>query len=158
MIGPENKHSNLRPLLTGAVAILVITFLSAQTTSAQVVQIPTISFFNVNTTVSVPDGGYSHLGGISGSQSGSISRGVPGLSHLPIANRGFRNHAIGNQSMARNAGISVNIISLKEQEAEVMAEANRRQALRRREFNPNGSAETQSRAAFINRHIGRKKR
>lgn len=158
MIGSKNRLSVLSPGLICGFAIFVTSGILSSVASAQVVQIPTISFFNIDTTVSVPDGGYSHIGGISGYGEGFTSRGTPMLSHLPLANRGFRNQAIGNRSLAQNAGISVNILSLKERETEVLAEAERRQALRGREFNPNGSAQTQNRAAFINRHIGRKKR
>lgn len=145
-------------LSLATLAFLSLSLLASTSVSAQAVQLPTIGFFNVNTTVSVPDGGRSHLGGISGYGRGFTSRGAPGLSHLPIANRGFRNQAIGNSNFAHSTGVTVKIISLREQEAEVLAEAARRRAIREREVNPNGSASTQRRAAFINRHIGRKKR
>lgn len=130
--------------------------LTPGTVSAQAIQLPTVGFFQISTTVSAPDAGRSHLGGISGYGGGLNSRGVPGMSHLPLANRAFRNQAIGNNAFNRNAGVTVRIISLREQEAEVMAEADRLMSIRR-EVNPNGSRETRRRADFINRHVGRRR-
>lgn len=67
---------------------LVIGVLFAARASAQppsVVQLPSFSFFTVDTTVSVPDRGSASLGGIGRSSSGSTAFG-PGLGP---ANRGF---------------------------------------------------------------------
>lgn len=68
----------------GAVLVLFqasISLAQAPTT----VQLPTFSFFTVNTTVSVPDSGGSYLGGI---MRGSDSRRTRGLSPFPLlANR-----------------------------------------------------------------------
>ena len=155
MIGQKNSSSRLLSALLFGVAVLFFSTATVETAHSQVVQLPTINVFNVNTTVSVPDGGTMLLGGVRGGSSGSISRGVPGLGSLPYGSRGFRNRAIGNSNFSRQASVNVTIISMREQEAAVMAEAERRMAARSREYNPNGSAETQDRAAFISRNIGR---
>ncbi len=156
MFGQKIMSSNSIPALLLGVAASVI-FSTGQTTEAQVVQLPTLNVFNINTAVSVPDGGVMLLGGVSGGSHGLNSRGVPGLSVVPLANRPFRNQGYGSTRFSRNASVSVTIISMREQEAEVLAEAERRQAFRSGEYNPNGSAETQNRAAFISRNIGRRK-
>lgn len=155
MIGQKNSSSRLLSALLFGIALVICSFATTEAANSQVVQLPTINVFNVNTTVSVPDGGTMLLGGVRGGSSGSISRGVPGLSSLPYGSRGFRNRAIGNSNFSNQASVSVTIISMREQEAAVLAEAERRQAIRARQANPNGSAETQERAAFISRNIGR---
>lgn len=156
MFGQKFTSSLHIPAILLGVAGLVI-FSSCRSADAQVVQLPTLNVFNINTAVSVPDGGTMLLGGVSGGSHGLNGRSVPGLSVVPLANRPFRNQGYGSNRFSRNASVSVTIISMREQEAEVLAGAERRQALRSREFNPNGSAETQSRAAFISRNIGRRK-
>lgn len=79
-----------------AIVVIVFLFVFVQTLAAQqpsvgtTVQLPTISSFNVNTVVSVPDGGTMYLGGIRrgsefsrrrlGSLARSRSVGGPGVS------------------------------------------------------------------------------
>ena len=55
-------------------------------------QLPTVSAFTVNTTVSVPDRGSALLGGISRASSGRNEFGVPLAPFRP-----FRNSAIGHE-------------------------------------------------------------
>ena len=141
--------------IAGMSALLAITVgVSASSCSAQVVQQPTVRFFNLNSAVAVPDGGTIRLGGVNRSQSGSISRGVPLLSGIPGLNRGFRNQAFGRSTTSSQATAKADIIIFSELEAEVMAEARRRQAVRQ-QFDPNGNVEVQKKADFISRHIGK---
>ncbi len=144
--------SGIQPLLF-AFALCFAGFGSTEL-QAQTVQLPTFSFFNVNTTVKVPDGGQMYLGGVGSTRAGSISRGLPGASSLPLANRLFRNQAIGASTIGSGTSVSAKIIIMSEIEEEVMAEANRRIASKRA-LDPNGSREVQNRAAFIARNIGR---
>lgn len=120
------------------------------------IQLPTISVFNVNTVVSVPDGGTMSLGGVSRYSGGQTSRGLPGFGGIPYVNRPFRNQAFGYDASSSRASVSVQIISLEEQAAVVMREAERRAALRQ-PTDPNGSVEIQKRADFLSRHMGRKR-
>ncbi len=126
----------------------------SESLDAQVVQLPTVRFFNVRTVVSVPDGGSISLGGVSRNTSGSISRGVPGLGSVPGAGRLFRNRGIGGTSNASGSAVSARIIVMSELEEDVLAEANRRQAIST-QLDPNGSIAVQRQADFITRNLGR---
>ena len=121
------------------------------------IQLPTIGFFNVNTVVSVPDGGRTSLGGVRRGAWGRTSRSVPLAGNIPGLGRGFNNTAIGRDASASNASVSAKIIVMSELEQEVLAEAERRRALRSFQ-NPNGTASTQRKADFITRNIGRNRR
>jgi hypothetical protein len=122
------------------------------------VQQPVVSFFGVNTAVSIPDGGTISLGGISNSAFGSTRRGLP-LTGAPYFNRAFGNRAIGLEQGASSAQLSVKVLIMEELEAEVVAKGQQRMAAREAIVkNPNGSAETQKKADFISRNIGTKKR
>jgi hypothetical protein len=68
------------------------------------VQLPTFSYFTVNTTVSVPDRGSAYLGGVDGAASGRYEFGVPMLPFRP-----FRNTAIGGQWSASNVHVTATI-------------------------------------------------
>lgn len=121
----------------------------------QQVQLPTVSFFNIRTVVSVPDGGTTYLGGVSRHASGQISRGIPGFSG-PFA-RPFRNRSYGYSASSSNMSAHVRLILARELEQDVMAEANRRDLIRQ-PFDPNGSQAVQQKADFISRNIGRSQR
>lgn len=82
---------------------LVIGFFFAARASAQapsVVQLPSFSFFTVDTTVSVPDRGTASLGGIGRSSSGSTAFGPA----LGPANRGF-GRSLSSSSVTMRATI-----------------------------------------------------
>ena len=68
------------------ILILTISFcLAAVDVMAQpavTVQLPTFSFATVSTTVNVPDGGATYMGGINCALSGRTEYGVPGLPFL----------------------------------------------------------------------------
>jgi hypothetical protein len=66
------------------------------------VQLPTFSFFTVNTTVSVPDGGSTYLGGVNRASSGSSQFGA-----APFGP--FTNRSIGSQQSASSVRASVYI-------------------------------------------------
>ena len=67
-------------------AASVLAYATTASAQATTVQLPTFSFFTVNTTVLVPDGGSAYMGGIGRAASGSTSRGIPGLGGRPFAN------------------------------------------------------------------------
>lgn len=119
------------------------------------VQLPTVSTFQINTVVMVPDAGATRLGGVTRGASGLSSAGVPLLSNVPGINPLFRNQAFGSSSSAAQSSVHVRLIIHSEMEEEVMAEAERRIATRQA-IDPNGSAAVQQRAAFLSRNIGRK--
>lgn len=119
------------------------------------VQQPTIRFSNVNTVVSVPDGGTMSLGGIHRSAIGQRSFGVPLVGSTPGLGRLFANQSVGAAKSTSQASVKVHLISLREMEQNILAEANRKERDRRGE--PlNGHPDIQRRADFINRNVGRR--
>ncbi len=115
------------------------------------IQLPVVSFFNIRTVVSVPDGGVMSLGGVSRYASGSSTRGVPGLG------RAFSNRSFGSQSSVSNASVRVRILSNREMSEDVLATADRQAAIYE-SSDPNGSKAVQAKADFISRNVGRSKR
>jgi hypothetical protein len=102
------------------------------------VQLPTFSFFTVQTTVSVPDGGGAYLGGINRGASGSTMRGIGPL----------KNRAIGSARAASGVSVSATIIDHEEIDRALLATAaaNRSQAA-----NP-----TAAKAAALSSSVGRR--
>jgi hypothetical protein len=121
------------------------------TTANTQIQLPVVSFFNIRTVVSVPDGGIMSLGGVSRFASGTSTRGVPGLG------RAFSNRSFGSQSSASNASVRVRILSNREMSEDVLATADRQAAIYE-SSDPNGSKAVQAKADFISRNVGRSKR
>jgi hypothetical protein len=80
------------------------------------VQLPTFSFFTVQTTVSVPDSGGAHLGGINRARDGRVTRGFG-----PLQNR-----AIGGDRLASGASVHARIIDFEEIDRMLLAAAARR--------------------------------
>jgi hypothetical protein len=80
------------------------------------VQLPSFSFFTVQTTVSVPDRGAMHLGGISRGRDGRSERGLG-----PLANRG-----IGSDRSVAGASVHARIIDFEEIDRMLLAAAARR--------------------------------
>lgn len=122
------------------------------------VQLPTINVFNINTVVSVPDGGTISLGGVNRYSAGRTSRGVPGLSNIPGVNRLFKNTGIGSETSSSQATASVKIISLQEMEDELMSGQSAQSYVR---GNPAGASQGPSaaakrkKAAFLSKHMGK---
>lgn len=151
------KLRNLALAIFGPLAL-------AATCSAQtVVQLPTYNFFTTGTTVSVPDGGSTLLGGVSRSASGDSSRGVPLLGKVPGLNRPFKNSSIGSTMHASSMRASVTIIDLNELDEAVLAEAAARRMARGETLGgdrfvgggPSFDPALERRADFLSRHIGR---
>ncbi len=117
------------------------------------VQLPTQSIFRIDTVVGVPDGGSMVLGGVNSFGSSSISRGTPGLSGIPGANRLFRNQGIGNEINSSGARAHVQILIREELEADVLAQARQMQSVQSL-INLNGSPEVRAQADFLTRHMG----
>jgi hypothetical protein len=103
---------------------------------ATTVQLPTFSYFTVNTTVSVPDRGGAYLGGVNRARDGSWSRGFG-----PLANR-----SLGGDRMASGVSVHATIIDHEELDRAVLAEA----AARRVPADP-----AEAKAGALTRHIGR---
>lgn len=80
------------------------------------VQLPVLSFTQVNTVVSVPDGGTVLLGGIKRMSEGRVERGVPMLSNLPYVNRLFKNVGIGRETSNLMMMVTPRIIIQEEEE------------------------------------------
>jgi Flp pilus assembly secretin CpaC len=102
--------------------IPVILALAAVLTSSacgQTLQLPTFEYFTVNTTVSVPDGGTTYMGGVNRSSAGRTSGGVPLLGKVPFAGRPFGNRAIGRDMSAAGVSATARIIILEEEEAKL---------------------------------------
>jgi len=77
------------------------------------VQLPTFSFFTVQTTVSVPDSGGAYLGGISRGSDGSTTRGIG-----PLRNRG-----LASTRGASGMSIHARIIDNHEMDEAILAQA-----------------------------------
>ena len=82
----------------------------------RLIQLPAIQFTNVQTTVSVPDGGTILLGGIKRMQGGQLERGVPILNKLPYINRLFKNVATIKETQTLLLMVTPRIIIQEEEE------------------------------------------
>jgi type II secretory pathway component GspD/PulD (secretin) len=80
------------------------------------VQLPSLSFISVVTTVSVPDGGTVLLGGIKRLSEGRTEFGVPLLSKIPYINRLFRNVVVGRNTDSLMMMVTPRIIIQEEEE------------------------------------------
>ena len=95
---------NLRMAWTSLVVLGVAAGSVPAQQPGSTVQLPTFSFFSVNTTVSVPDRGSVYMGGIKRAASGRNEFGVPMLPFRP-----FKNTAIGSQMSASNVHVTATI-------------------------------------------------
>lgn len=149
------------PVIATLFALAFVNSLSPKA-QAQVVQLPTFRSFGIGTTVNVPDGGSAMLGGISRGGSGTVSRGVPGLSGIPGAGRLFGNRATGSSRSVSMASVHVTIIDLEELDQQVLAEAARRQAARDADARASGATVLESdqrrRADYLDRYMGRNRK
>jgi hypothetical protein len=96
---------------------------SASWAQGQVVQLPTFHNFSVQTSVSAPDRGGTHLGGVGRSSSRRSAYGVPGAGRLPVMGRLLGNRAIEQASGASNASVHATIIDNQELDRAVLAAA-----------------------------------
>ena len=81
------------------------------------VQLPTYSFFNVSTTVSVPDGGAVYLGGVNRAASGSNEFRVPLLPFRP-----FKNRAIGQDVSSSSVWVTAQIHDFNEMDEYLLSQ------------------------------------
>jgi hypothetical protein len=89
-----------------------LTWLVCGTCSAQVVQLPTLNTFSIQTSVAVPDGGSMSLGGIGRAASGSMQRG-------PASAYGASNSASG-------VSVHATIIDLDEFDRMIRSQASKK--------------------------------
>jgi hypothetical protein len=103
------------------------------------VQLPTFRFFTVQTSVSVPDGGGTYLGGMKSARDSSLTRGFG-----PLRNRG-----IGSDRGAAGMSVHATIIDLKEMDDAILAEAAAGKP-GAAAFDPEAA-----RAELLSRHVGK---
>jgi type II secretory pathway component GspD/PulD (secretin)/tetratricopeptide (TPR) repeat protein len=82
----------------------------------QFVQQPQVSSVNIQTTVSIPDGGTVILGGLKTLSEGRNEFGPPVLSKLPYVNRLFRNVGYGREAQSLLLMVTPRIIINSEEE------------------------------------------
>lgn len=80
------------------------------------IQLPVFSFTNVDTTVTVPDGGTVLLGGVKRMREQRTEVGVPILAKTPLIDRLFRNIGIGRTTDSLMIMVTPRIIILEEEE------------------------------------------
>lgn len=114
--------SNNRVLVSLAIMVLT-TALPCSSILAQVtVQLPQTRTFQTNSSFFVPDGGTLFLGGVSRGSEGLNSRGLGGS--VPFLRPLFNNRAYGRSTTSSGISTSVQIISLKEMERQLMLGSN----------------------------------
>lgn len=82
----------------------------------QFVQQPALSLVNIQTTVSIPDGGTVILGGLKTLSEGRNEFGPPVLSKIPYVNRLFRNSGFGREAQSLLVMVTPRIIINAEEE------------------------------------------
>ena len=111
---------SIRFTFGSAMAVIALCGVAAAQQPAPIVpttvQLPTFSFFTVQTTVSVPDRGGAYLGGINRGRDSRIARGFG-----PLQNR-----AIGGDRLASGASVHARIIDFEEIDRMLLAAAARR--------------------------------
>jgi len=133
-----SKRLFLSGLTVAGAALLGGDDAAAQAPAPQVpttVQLPSFSFFTVNTTVSVPDRGGAYLGGVNRGRDGSIVRGF-----APP------NKAIGGDRLASGASVHATIIDHDEIDRALLAAAARRSGTT---IDP-----ADAKAAALSKHVG----
>lgn len=88
--------------------VSIVTF-SASNATGQIVQLPTLNTFSIQTSVSAPDQGSAYLGGIGRSSTGSIQRGP--------------RSSFGGSSSGGGATVHTTIIDLDELDAMIRSQA-----------------------------------
>jgi len=83
------------------------------------IQLPTQTQTQINTTVTVPDGGTVLLGGVKRMREQRLEYGVPVLAKTPLINRLFRNVGIGRRTDSLMLMVTPKIIILEEEEARI---------------------------------------
>jgi hypothetical protein len=127
----------MRLILTVSIAVLLLTA-AAQPAIAQpatTVQLPSFSYFTVNTTVSVPDRGGISLAGTNRAGDAVSTRGFGPL----------RNRSIASDRAANNVSVTATILDMAELDAQALAGA-----AQRGEVDPDAA-----RAELLTRNVGR---
>lgn len=117
----------LRPFSFAFVVLLV--FLSHRAT-AQVVQLPTFDMFGIGTTVSVPTGGSTVLGGIGRSGASRAGGGVPGLGRFPGIGRPFGNRGTASSVSGGSARVTATIHDFQGMDRMLLSQAAARRGSR----------------------------
>ncbi|HSG73156.1 MAG TPA: hypothetical protein VLA12_22265, partial [Planctomycetaceae bacterium] len=81
------------------------------------IQQPIVDILNVQTTVSVPDGGTVLLGGVKRLKEGRSMAGVPILNKLPYVSRLFKNSGVGRETESIMLMVTPRIIIQEEEES-----------------------------------------
>jgi hypothetical protein len=101
-----NQNMNVARTLRIGMAIqclaMVCCMMVAEVALAQIVQLPTVGSFSLQTSVSVPDSGSAYMGGFNSGRSGSVSRGP------------WNTTARGSQQSSASASVHATIIDLNE--------------------------------------------
>jgi hypothetical protein len=115
-------------------SVLAVTLLAwtanaaAQNNAPTTVQLPTFSFFTVQTTVSVPDSGGAYLGGVSRGYNSSTSRGLPFWSKTPWFSPLGGSRGIASGASAGGMSVHATIIDHEEISTAVLSEGAARRA------------------------------
>jgi type II secretory pathway component GspD/PulD (secretin)/tetratricopeptide (TPR) repeat protein len=80
------------------------------------IQLPVVTITQINTTVTVPDGGTVLLGGVKRMREERKEYGVPVLAKTPLINRLFRNIGIGRTTESLMLMVTPRIVILEEEE------------------------------------------
>lgn len=155
---PDTQTHRIVTSAAFLLALIIMATATSESANAQItIQLPTINMFSVNTVVSVPDGGTISLGGVNSHSSGRTSRGVPGLSSIPLVGRGFGNSGIGSDTTSNQATVKATIINLKEMEDELLSGIGGQGPAVGISGAKGGksAAETRKKAAFLSRHMGK---
>ncbi len=110
----------LRLIATIVIASLA---LAASQAKAQVVQLPTFEMFGIGTTVNVPNGGSTVLGGINRSGASRVGGGVPGLGRLPGVGRPFGNRGTASSLSGGSARVTATVHDFEGMDRELLSQA-----------------------------------
>lgn len=112
------KYSGICKGSVWSLFILTVLCSTSSALKSQTVQLPVFKHTGVNTTVSVPDGGSTYLGGVNRASAGGTENRVPGLPFMPFKNRGY-----GHSSTAGGMSAHVQIHDFSEMEAAILGGA-----------------------------------
>jgi hypothetical protein len=109
--------------IAGSIGLFAAGTTFAQNNAPTTVQLPTFSFFTVQTAVSVPDSGGAYLGGISRAYNSSTTRGLPFWAKTPWLSPLGSSRGIGSGVDAGGVSVHATIIDHEELDKAVLSEA-----------------------------------